>query len=362
MPQRRHKGLVFVSYALADRQRIEPLVKALAARFNVWYDRGIEAGEMWRQTLTDQLDSARCVVVLWTTASVKREFIWSEVERVKDRGVLIPVKLDSKARIPLGFDQMQHIDLTSWTGRATKPLKTLTERIARLLARRSRKRRYATTLATDTWAVKNSLRATRELLCLSGEIRTIGGVLISRGGPVKDLLGTLEEVHRTYISVSEAIGRFVGPAAQGRQINTKAYQEMERGSLVRTIDDKRGHCTRIVEYYIRAGGLRDWLEPRLAMEKLKRVDKAFQQLGTADDDLFEGLAQIGGVLTEEASEIVGLLLSGQQRVARRRILEGRKRLLPLERKLASSMSKLQQIESSLGYVPRAGQRKAGRRN
>jgi hypothetical protein len=355
------KPLVFISYAHADRPRVEPLVNVLTSRFNVWWDREIELGDMWRQTLMDHLDAARCVVVVWTATSVEREFIWSEVDRVRHRGIVIPVKLDPTAKIPLGFDQMQHLDLTSWTGGATKPLDELVERISRLLSRPSRQRRHFTTLATDASAVPASLHATEELMRLSDEIRAVGGVLIEGSGPVKDLLGTLEEVHRTCTAVSEAISRFVSPAAGSRRIDSKAYLDMERGTLVRTIENNRGHCTRILEYYVRVGGLRDWLQPRLPSEKLQTVDEAFRQLGTADGDLFAELARIGDVLTEEASAIVGLLLSGQQQVARKRILEGRRRLLPLERSLTSAMSKLQQIESSLGYVPVARKRKNRRR-
>lgn len=156
MPHARPKRLVFVSDAHADRAHVEPLVRVLARRFNVWWDRGIELGESWRRTLMDHLDSARCVVVVWTTQSVEREFIWSEVERVKDRGIVVPVILDRNAKIPLGFDRMQHLDLTSWAGRTTKPLEELVARVARLLARPSRQRRHAPTLAADKWAVKES--------------------------------------------------------------------------------------------------------------------------------------------------------------------------------------------------------------
>jgi len=133
---------------------------------------------------------------------------------------------------------------------------------------------------------------------------------------------------------------------------------MERGELITLIDNNRGHCTRIVEYYARVGGLRDWLEPRLKPDKLKALDEAFGQLGNADGDLFEHLVGIGDVLTGEASAIVGLLLSGQQKIARERILDGRKKLLPLERSLSEAMRTLQRVEGSLGYVPRM---KKGRR-
>ena len=49
MARRKQKGMVFVSYAHADRERVEPLVKVLANRFNVWWDRGIGLGEKWRR-------------------------------------------------------------------------------------------------------------------------------------------------------------------------------------------------------------------------------------------------------------------------------------------------------------------------
>jgi hypothetical protein len=342
--------MVFVSYAHADRTRVEPLVKALAARFNVWWDKEIELGETWRWVLMQKLHSARCVVVVWTAASVNRDFVWSELDRVKERGILVPVKLDCKARIPLGFDQMQHLDLTFWTGRGTKPLQELFARVNRLLARPTPVRAAGPTLPSAQWWLDRSLQATEQLQQLSDEIRTIGGILIPGAGRAEDLIGTLEEVHRTYASVREAIRRFLAPIVRRGPIDVKAYLAMERGELTTLIENKRGHCTRIVEYYARVGGLRDWLEPRLTKDKLQLLDQRFGQLGTADGDLFEALLGVGDVLTGEASAIAGLLLAGQPAIARKRILEGRKKLLPLERNLTKAMSSLQGVESSLGYV------------
>jgi hypothetical protein len=357
MAQRRPKGMVFLSYAHEDLDRVEPLMKVLAARFNVWWDRDIELGAIWRQALMEKLDSARCVVVVWTAASVGRDFIWSELDRVKDRGIVVPVKLDKNARIPPGFDQMQHLDLTSWTGRHSKVLQELFARIRRLLARTARARAYTPTLATGAWQLERSLQATEQLQRLSDDIRTIGGVLMPGTGPIEDLLSTLEEVHRTYTSVSDAISRFLAPAVRRGPIDVKPYLAMERGQLATMIENNRGHCTRIVEYYARVGGLRDWLEPRLTTDKLKLLDESFGQLGNADGDLFEALVGVGDLLTGEASAISGLLLAGQQKIARERILDGRKKLLPLEQGLSKAMSSLQRVESSLGFVPPTQRRK-----
>ena len=336
---------------------VEPLVKFLAARFSVWWDKELEPGDTWRRTIAEKLDSARCVVVVWTAASVDRDFIWSELDRVRDRGIVIPVKLDQNATVPLGFDQWQHVDLTSWTGRDTVALKELFARINRLLARPFRAQAYTPTLTSDTWTLDHSLQATQELQRLSENIQTIGGILLPDGGPVEDLLGSFEEVHRTYAAVSEAIGRFLAPAVRRGPINVKPYLAMERGELTTLIEDKRGHCTRIVEYYGRVGGLREWLVPRLAKDKLETLDETFSKLGTADGDLFDALARVGDLLTGEASAIAGLLLAEQQVIARKRILEGREKLLPLETSLSKAMGSLQRIGSSLGFVPQGRKRK-----
>ena len=59
------------------------------------------------------------VVVLWTEASTGPEgdFVREEAERGKRRGVLVPVRLDD-VRIPLGFGELQTIDLIGWRGAA----------------------------------------------------------------------------------------------------------------------------------------------------------------------------------------------------------------------------------------------------
>jgi hypothetical protein len=358
---KRLNGLVFVSYAHEDLERVAPLVNFLAPRFNVYWDRKIEPGQVWREKLMVHLDSARCVIVVWTTESVTHKFIWSELERVKDRGVVVPVKLDKNAKIPVGLDDWQYVDLIGWNGETAKPLKTLMDRVSRLLRRGHHVPRSWTTLAKDTNIIPDSVRATKELVELSDKIESIGAPLAPGDGPVRYLVRTLEEINKTYSSVSDAIGRFVAPAVSRGRIEAKRYLAMERGDLVTMIQNNRGHCSRILEYYIRVGGLRDSLEGKLSQNELSELDQTFDKLSTADGDMFAQLSRIGDVLTDEASEIVGLILSDQQKVVRKRILEGRQKLLPLQKDLRAAMTRLQEIESSLGYVS-VGGRKANKRN
>jgi len=91
-----------------------------------------------------------------------------------------------------------------------------------------------------------------------------------------------------------------------------------------------------------------------------KLDAGARILGTADGDLFAALSRVGEALTTEPTDLVNLLIGGQDRVARQRMLQGRKRLLPLRRELSTAMSELQRIEASLGYVPPESRRRAGR--
>jgi hypothetical protein len=354
MPRSRPKGSVFISYAKKDVDRVEPLVKALARQLNVWWDRDIPPGATWRWTIQRELEKARCVVVLWTVNSVQREFVWSEVERAKARGVLLPVKLDANTKIPLGFDQRQTVDLTTWNGRTATGLKELVQEIKRKLAlprpEEPPETPLATDLQTDSWVVAGVVPASNELAMLADRVQSLGGILIPGAGPVEDLLGTLGEVHRTYAAVGAAIKRFLAPVVGKGPISVKPFVEMERGFLMTLIADRRGHCTRILEHYGRVGGLREWLRSRMTPKKLAELDEVFTMLGAADGDLFDRLARIGDLLTNEAGVIAGLLLTKQEPAARQRILEGRMQLLPLEQKLNEAMVRLQSHQASLGYV------------
>jgi hypothetical protein len=114
---------VFVSYKREDEGRVAPLVRALeAAGHSVWWDRSLAGGESWRQEIEQALERARCVVVVWTRESVGRDggFVRDEAARAMRRGLLVPVLCD-KVAPPLGFGEIQAIDLTRWKGSSRDP-------------------------------------------------------------------------------------------------------------------------------------------------------------------------------------------------------------------------------------------------
>ena len=116
---------VFISYKREDRARVQALVDALSAKgLTVWWDVGLEGGAVWRRQLQAELESALCIIVIWSEISVgpKGEFVHDEASFAKAREVYLPVTIDH-VRPPLGFGQVQPLPLWRWNGQANdKPL------------------------------------------------------------------------------------------------------------------------------------------------------------------------------------------------------------------------------------------------
>jgi len=109
---------VFISYKREDEVRVGRLARALEkAGIDIWWDRGLPGGESWRTNIGNALAEARCVVVVWSHGSVGVEgaFVRDEAGRAMARGILVPVMIDAVAP-PLGFGELQAIDLTRWRG------------------------------------------------------------------------------------------------------------------------------------------------------------------------------------------------------------------------------------------------------
>jgi hypothetical protein len=108
---------IFISYANEDRDRIAPIVKALEElRYSVFWDwRSMPVGKTWRQYINEGLETADCVVVLWSTKSIQSEWVIEEADHGKEKGILVPVRLD-EVRAPFRFRQIQAANLIGWNG------------------------------------------------------------------------------------------------------------------------------------------------------------------------------------------------------------------------------------------------------
>lgn len=141
---------VFVSYSQRDEGRVSPLVSALtSAGLSVFWDRKIAAGKIWRDSIGAALTEARCVVVVWSEAAIKSDWVAEEAQEGKKRKILVPVRLDSVLP-PLGFRSIQVADLSHWTGNNdSKAIKELIENVRNVItdAQDARLKRVAPSVA-----------------------------------------------------------------------------------------------------------------------------------------------------------------------------------------------------------------------
>jgi TolB-like protein len=107
---------VFVSYSRGDLDRARPVIVLLeGAGFDVWWDGRLEGGENYLATTETALETADCVVVLWSQTSVASHWVRDEAQRGRERGCLVPLSLDG-TMAPLGFRQFQLLDIAGWSG------------------------------------------------------------------------------------------------------------------------------------------------------------------------------------------------------------------------------------------------------
>ena len=109
---------IFISYASPDRERARLLADGLEHQgWSVWWDRDIQPGRAFDDAIEEALTAARCVIVLWSNASVGSDWVKAEAAEAAGKRILVPALID-KVKIPLQFRRFQAADLTDWTGAA----------------------------------------------------------------------------------------------------------------------------------------------------------------------------------------------------------------------------------------------------
>jgi len=125
---------IFLSYSKVDLERVRPLVERLEDHgWSVWWDREIPPGQTWPQMIAHGLAATEVMIVVWSEVSVKSEWVEIEATKGKERGGLIPVKIDS-VEAPLQFSLIQAADLTAWDSSAdNQQLRKVIEELERTL-------------------------------------------------------------------------------------------------------------------------------------------------------------------------------------------------------------------------------------
>ena len=112
---------MFLSYASADRARVEKLAAALEKRgVSLWWDGKIAPGSVYARVIEAELAAADVVVVAWSRFAIESDWVRDEAAVGRDSHRLVPLQLDDTDP-PLGFRQHQIIRFGKWNGRPDAP-------------------------------------------------------------------------------------------------------------------------------------------------------------------------------------------------------------------------------------------------
>src|SRR5690348_11929204 len=102
---------LFVSYAREDEAQARQVAEALAAEgYHAWRDDELPAHRAYAEVIEERLRAADAVVVLWSQAAVKSQWVRAEADTARNRGVLIQASLDGTIP-PIPFNQIQCAEL-----------------------------------------------------------------------------------------------------------------------------------------------------------------------------------------------------------------------------------------------------------
>jgi hypothetical protein len=107
-------GRVFISYARQDLARARSLADALQSLgIRLWWDEKIHVGQVFTDAIANAIAQASAVVVLWSRASVRSDWVQREAAEARRLGRLLPVLLDPVA-LPAAFADLDCAVLTGW--------------------------------------------------------------------------------------------------------------------------------------------------------------------------------------------------------------------------------------------------------
>ena len=112
---------IFISYASPDREIARSIAEAFAERgHSVWWDRTIPPGRVFDEVIQEALTAAKCVIVLWSSSSIRSNWVKTEASEALGRNRLLPV-LTEDVPPPIEFKRIQAANLIGWAGDTDHP-------------------------------------------------------------------------------------------------------------------------------------------------------------------------------------------------------------------------------------------------
>ena len=109
---------VFISYRRSERDRCELIANRLRELgLTVWFDAELEGGQHFPDVIDEKVHEAKAVVVLWSKAATASQWVKAEASIGLADGKLVSATLEH-VRLPVPFNNIHTVDLTSWDGDA----------------------------------------------------------------------------------------------------------------------------------------------------------------------------------------------------------------------------------------------------
>jgi len=110
---------IFISYSREDRTTARKLRAVLRERgWSVWWDPLTAPGDSWTPTIERELRAARCVIVLWSKASIHKHWLQVQGAKAARRRILISAVIDDVVP-PFVFPTVRPLPLTDSAGALT---------------------------------------------------------------------------------------------------------------------------------------------------------------------------------------------------------------------------------------------------
>jgi hypothetical protein len=131
---------IFISYAREDKSRVSAFADELTRLgWTVWYDSNLAAAEEFDERIERELETASCVIVVWSRASVRSRWVKAEAGSADDQGKLIPITFDADVIPPTRFRNINVVKLPSVSlANPTGPTLSLLNELSATTGRRYR--------------------------------------------------------------------------------------------------------------------------------------------------------------------------------------------------------------------------------
>jgi hypothetical protein len=107
---------IFISYNNKDKDKAKLFATLLTQQgWSVFWDKNIPPGKTFDDYIGEQLDAAKCIIVLWSKNSVSSDWVKEEAQRGAARKVLVPIFIEQVSP-PLGFGRIEAAELIAWDG------------------------------------------------------------------------------------------------------------------------------------------------------------------------------------------------------------------------------------------------------